>query len=69
MDASNQLPPAFYSKTQTKPDELKASSPTTTPQSSLPVLRSTVAKRFMRMLRAHDRVRVELLATHPTQPR
>ena len=27
-------------------------------------LRSTVARRFMRMLRAHDRARVELLAAY-----
>ena len=30
-------------------------------------LRSTVAHRFMRMLRLHDRARIELLAAHPPQ--
>jgi hypothetical protein len=32
-------------------------------------LRSIVARRFMRMLRAHDRARMKVLATHPTQAR
>jgi len=32
-------------------------------------LRSFVAGRFMHMLRAHDRVRVKVLASHPTQVR
>jgi hypothetical protein len=32
-------------------------------------LRSTVAHRFMRMLRSHDRARLKVLATHPTQSR
>ena len=32
-------------------------------------LRSVVAGRFMRMLRAHDRVRMELLADHQTDER
>ena len=38
------------------------------PQAS-PDLRSVVARRFMRMLRAHDRARLETLAAHSTQPR
>ena len=32
-------------------------------------LRSTVARRFMRMLRAHDRTRQETLAAYAAQPR
>lgn len=32
-------------------------------------LHSTVARRFMRMLRAHDRARIALLALQSTRPR
>jgi hypothetical protein len=32
-------------------------------------LRSTVARQFMHMLRGHDRARMKVLATHPTQAR
>ena len=32
-------------------------------------LRSFVAGRFMHMLRGHDRARMKVLATHPTQAR
>ena len=32
-------------------------------------LRSFVAGRFMHMIRAHDRTRMKVLATHPTQAR
>ena len=34
-----------------------------------PDLRSVVGRRFMRMLRAHDRVRLETLAAYSAQPR
>ena len=70
---SNNTTPLRDQDSQTPPTKLSTRIPTpsiTTNESrTLVDLRSTVARRFMRMLRAHDRTRQETLATYAAQPR
>jgi|GEM_PF-3629015 len=62
-DQDSQTPPTNSSTPIPRP------SITANESRSLVNLRSTVARRFMRMLRSHDRTRQETLAAYAAQPR
>ena len=68
MDARSQVPTAHFSDNRNQP--LTSPAPSSNNQRNNSTdLRSQVAKRFMRMLRLHDRARNQLLSAHSSQTR
>ncbi len=68
---SNNIAPSQsrYSETHSTNSATIISDRSITERQTSPDLRLTVARRFMRMLRAHDRTRQEMLAAYSSQPR